>query len=95
MGVDTPELRSRDKSERQAAVLARAYVEDWFLGHHDLVVRTKLDRTGKFGRLLADIYGADVEKMPDVDAKKMPCRFLYDHLNTDLLKDGHAVVVAG
>jgi len=93
LGVNTPEMRSRSEDERKAAVLATEYVKEWFASHHDLVIRTKLDKTGKFGRLLGDVYGADCQKFPEINKAKHPPLFLYDHLNMDLLKNNHAEAI--
>ena len=93
LGVNTPEMRSRSEDERKAAVLATEYVKAWFASHHDLVIRTKFDKTGKFGRLLGDVYGADCKKFPEINKAKQPALFLYDHLNMDLLKTNHAEAI--
>ena len=93
LGVNTPEMRSRSEDERKAAVLATEYVKAWFASHHDLVIRTKFDKTGKFGRLLGDVYGADCKKFPEINKAKHPPLFLYDHLNMDLLKNNHAEAI--
>ena len=93
LGVNTPELRSRSEDERKAAVLATEYVKAWFDRHHDLVIRTKMDKSGKFGRLLGDIYGADREKTPEVNRKRSPALLGYDHLNVDLVKSKHAEII--
>lgn len=55
IGIDTPELRGRGKEKGLAA---RDFVDSWFELHHptrELVLcRTSKDRTGKYGRWLAD-----------------------------------------
>ena len=94
IGVNTPELRSRSEAERKAAVLATEYAKEWFDLHRDLIIRTKIDKTGKFGRLLGDIYGADRQKFPEINKTKPPALFLYDHLNVDLVKSGHAEIIS-
>jgi micrococcal nuclease len=51
-GIDTPELRGKDKDR---AVAARTEVTIWTDGV-ELLIRTELDETDKYGRLLADIW---------------------------------------
>jgi micrococcal nuclease len=54
-GVNTPELHDPDAATRARAVQAR----DWMRGKvegRDVIVRTHLDRSDKYGRLLAEIF---------------------------------------
>jgi micrococcal nuclease len=51
-GIDTPELRGKDK---ERAVAARTEVTIWTDGV-ELLIRTELDETDKYGRLLADVW---------------------------------------
>ena len=51
-GIDTPELRGKDKHR---AVAARTEVTIWTDGVA-LLVRTERDATDKYGRMLADIW---------------------------------------
>jgi micrococcal nuclease len=51
-GIDTPELRGKDKDR---AVAARTEVTIWTDGV-ELLIRTELDETDKYGRLLADVW---------------------------------------
>jgi endonuclease YncB( thermonuclease family) len=88
VGVDTPELRSRDATERQRAQEAKAYTESWLAQHAAYNTRTKtwagaeqsyfVIRTEKddaFGRYLADVRDQ-----------------AGNSLGKDLLDTGHAVV---
>jgi len=52
--IDTPELRSRDKQERENAQQAQRYVESRLKQSKDIKVVTY--KTGKFGRYLVDIF---------------------------------------
>lgn len=80
IGVDTPEMRSSDPVERQAAKAATKFVEEWFAARDDLIIRTKLDKRGKYGRVLGEIYGHEIRS--DDWAVKM--------LNSELLESKHA-----
>ena len=51
-GIDTPELRGKDKDR---AVAARTEVTIWTDGV-ELLIRTELDEADKYGRLLAEIW---------------------------------------
>jgi micrococcal nuclease len=51
-GIDTPELRGEDKDR---AVAARTEVTIWADGA-ELLIRTELDATDKYGRMLADLW---------------------------------------
>ena len=50
-GVDTPEIRGH---QRNAGLVVRDFVRYLILGK-DVIIVTKKDKTGKYGRLLADI----------------------------------------
>ena len=50
-GIDAPELRGM---EHKAGIVVRDYVREMILGN-TVTLTTKKDRTGKYGRLLADI----------------------------------------
>jgi len=52
MGIDTPEMRGDDKARGK---LARDFLRNMILGQ-EVTVKTYLDKTGKYGRLLVDIY---------------------------------------
>jgi micrococcal nuclease len=52
LGIDTPELRGE---ERESGLVVRDLVREKILGK-DVVIKTSLDKTGKYGRYLAEIY---------------------------------------
>lgn len=58
VGINTPELSSRDAGERARAVEARERVEALVLDRR-CWVRTELDRGDKYGRLLGRVYAED------------------------------------
>ena len=57
---DTPELRSKNPEEREHAKQAKAFVEKVLIGDEIepplVCIRTKKDRTGKYGRYLAEVF---------------------------------------
>ena len=55
-GVDAPEIfRPVNEAEKKAGLAARDFVERW-LKQGRLIIKTYKDRTGKYGRYLADVY---------------------------------------
>lgn len=52
-GIDTPELRTSDESEKSLALLARDSLSDLILNEWVTLQNTDMD---KYGRLLADVY---------------------------------------
>jgi endonuclease YncB( thermonuclease family) len=57
--VDTPECRTRDLKEKAAGKLAKKVVDGFVEVGDSVVVKTKLDGKGKFGRLLGIIVTTD------------------------------------
>lgn len=51
-GIDTPEMRGE---HHDAGVIVRDFVRDLILGKQ-VIIKTKQDKTGKYGRLLADVF---------------------------------------
>ena len=80
-GINTPEVRGPEKVAGHAATqhLADLLVRYRHEGESDIVVQTRKDKRGKFGRYLASLIGADQDGNP-VD------------LNMKMVADGHAVV---
>ena len=58
-GVDTPESRTRDKVEKVYGKLATAYVKQYLPEGKNAVLKTRLDKTGKFGRVLGEFMVYD------------------------------------
>ncbi len=60
-GIDTPESRTRDLDEKARGKMAAKFLKD-HIKKADLVkVKTKLDKKGKFGRVLGSIIADDVD----------------------------------
>ena len=60
-GIDTPESRTRDLDEKARGKLASAFLAQHILHADKLVIQTKLDKKGKFGRVLGVIVADGVE----------------------------------
>jgi micrococcal nuclease len=56
LGIDTPELYGKDPHERHRANDAKDFVISWFGDGGDFIIKTKTDKTGKYGRLLGSIF---------------------------------------
>jgi len=54
-GIDTPELRSSNLEEKAKAKEAKSFVEQHLIDS-EIVIKTQEDKTGKYGRYLADVY---------------------------------------
>jgi micrococcal nuclease len=80
LGINTPEVRTRDLIEKEAGLEAKMYVEK-FLKLHDnkVVLETAYDSGGKYGRTLAKVWVSDF----DTDVMV--------NLNEKLLDEGLAI----
>ena len=56
LDLDTEELRSSDIRRRELAKVAKARVIELLEGASKIYVQTKMDSTGKYGRLLAYVW---------------------------------------
>lgn len=74
--IDTPELRSSDANERKEAQVAKKFVQDVLPENGNIIVRTKKDKKGKYGRYLANVFFFD-------DNEKLIC------LNEMLIEQGY------
>ena len=65
VGIDTPESRTRDKVEKKYGLMAKKFLQE-NLKKGKLVIKThKGSETGKFGRILGEIYvnGININQM--------------------------------
>lgn len=60
-GVDTPESRTRDLDEKARGKLASAFLKEKIESADLVKVQTKLDKKGKFGRVLGIIFADDLD----------------------------------
>lgn len=60
-GINTPEIRGvpKESEEYEKGMRAKIFVEERLLGKKSVWVQTHKDRTGKYGRYLADIFFQD------------------------------------
>lgn len=66
-GIDTPESRTRDKEEKKFGKLASRFLKEK-LGK-ECTLRTRLDATGKFGRILGEfvVYDGETDRVMTVN----------------------------
>ena len=56
-GIDTPESRTRDKVEKKYGLLSKKFLKEALLNGKKKVIKThKGEETGKFGRILGEIF---------------------------------------
>ena len=60
-GIDTPESRTRDLDEKARGKMASKFLLDHIEKAKLVKVKTKLDKKGKFGRVLGSIIADDVD----------------------------------
>lgn len=60
-GIDTPESRTKDLDEKARGKLASDFLAQHILHADKLVIQTKLDKKGKFGRVLGVIVADGVD----------------------------------
>lgn len=59
-GMDTPESRTRDLEEKKRGLLSKEYLKEKLKAEKLTVKTYKGEETGKFGRVLGDIYADGV-----------------------------------
>lgn len=81
LGINTPEIRTKDASEKQRGLAAKQYLKDRIEGKTVIVHTAK---KGKFGRWLGVLWAYD-EGMEE----------LGESLNDEMIRTGHAVAYDG
>ena len=56
LGIDTPESRTRDKEEKKYGLAAKKYLTEMLNDEGGIVLKTKKDVEGKFGRILGELW---------------------------------------
>ena len=66
-GINAPESRTRDADEKVRGLAAKAFVILWTEAHADeITIRTRIDKRGKYGRILGEIINAAGECLNDL-----------------------------
>tara|TARA_B110000285_G_C15024025_1_gene563161 strand:- start:400 stop:753 length:354 start_codon:yes stop_codon:yes gene_type:complete len=59
-GIDTPELRGVAPEIKAKGIVARDWLHDQLDGADEVLVRTHKDKSGKYGRLLGELFADGV-----------------------------------
>jgi micrococcal nuclease len=70
-GIDTPESRTRNLDEKARGKLASQFIKDKIAEAKLVKVKTKLDKKGKFGRVLGSIIADDLDLNQTMIAKHL------------------------
>jgi micrococcal nuclease len=88
-GIDTPETRTRDKKEKEKGLAAKArLIELIEEGNNEFIVETSIDKKGKYGRLLGNLFRIK-------SSEKTSTASAAQSYNETLLTEGHAVEYLG
>jgi len=68
-GIDTPESRTRDKTEKRFGLASKEYLKS-MLGKHS-TLKTHKDAKGKFGRILGEFLVYDAESDRECSVNKL------------------------
>lgn len=78
-GINTPESRTKDATEKAMGLKAKEFTKDWFHNHEKVFIKTIVDKREKYGRVLAELYSSG-----DITAPTTAC------LNKDIINAGYA-----
>lgn len=87
-GINTPEMHTPTMKEGRQA---REHLVKLLDDAESLRVKTFKDKTGKYGRYIATIYGTFVEQDNDGDIVNV----VEVNINQQMVEDGHAEVYGG
>ena len=79
-GIDTPESRTRDLEEKKYGLAAKEFLTKW-TGAGELKIKTHKDKTGKFGRILGELWRTS--------------NYTDKSINTYMIEKHHAVAYHG
>jgi micrococcal nuclease len=70
-GINAPESRTRDKAEKVKGLAAKDFVVDWTEDHaDDIFIVTRIDKRGKYGRILGTIMNESGENLNELMIKE-------------------------
>lgn len=93
LGIDTPESRTRDLTEKRYGLGAKYRLTEMLESNENKFI-LKSSGTGKFGRVLGELF------IPDVGFEDEPCSIVYNNIrmvsvNQMMIHEGHAVAYFG
>ena len=87
-GIDTPESRTRDKEEKKYGLLSKYFLKEALSKGKKITIKTyKGDETGKFGRILGDVW-IDGKSINQIMCDKGYAVTYYGQ-NKDLVEQSH------
>ena len=87
-GIDTPESRTRDLTEKKYGLLSKKYLQSSLASGSKKIIKTHKDQeTGKFGRILGELYVYENVGHPTFE--------VHYSINQKMIDDHHAVDYAG
>ena len=70
-GINAPESRTRDKAEKVKGLAAKDFVVGWTEDHaDDIFIVTRIDKRGKYGRILGTIMNESGENLNELMIKE-------------------------
>ena len=70
-GINAPESRTRDKAEKVKGLAAKDFVVEWTEDHaDDIFIVTRIDKRGKYGRILGTIMNESGENLNELMIKE-------------------------
>lgn len=88
-GINAPETRTRDKQEKAAGLASKARLKELLKQNkNNCIVKTQLDKKGKFGRLLGTLYVDMVMSGKELDTLSL--KPVETNINELLVMEGHA-----
>ena len=92
IGIDTPELRTRDLEEKKYGLLAKEHVTNWCSSNKELflIIKHHTEDMDKFGRILGDLFDKENNSLVQniIDNHH---GVAYFGQNKDLIRDAHAL----
>ena len=83
-GINAPESRTRDKEEKKRGLAAKARLKELIKeGKNKFMVKTKIDKKGKYGRLLGTLFSLNHKDEASLN------------YNQALIDEGHATEYFG
>lgn len=70
-GIDTPESRTRNKDEKLRGLLAKEYIVKALAAGKQVVVKTALEKKGKYGRVLGSLIVDGLDLNQDMITKHL------------------------
>ena len=86
-GIDTPESRTRDLEEKKFGLKAKEYLKKWITTDDDRVVSLLSHGSGKFGRILGELFVTFNDGHPVFSDRV--------NVNETMVEDHHAVKYHG